>query len=449
MVEQTTGKNSRIQWLLPLLRLVYDSAWLSLLLFVSPWWLTRSVFSREFRAMVAGRLAITGPRLGRPPSGGRILVHGVSVGEVKASQSLVAALVKDHEVVVSASTDSGLLVARALYPDLTVVRFPLDFRPSLLRFIRRIQPTSVLLLELEVWPLFVHCTDRRGIPTAIVSGRITPASLANYQRFGPALTHFDRIALFAAQSEIYAQRVRAIGVDPKRILVTGNVKSDGLQMEKPWAQEAVDELRKLLAIDPKVPVLLAGSTHAMEELLVTEAFSAAAPEARIILVPRHPPRVPEVLKELGQAGFSPQLLTELRAGQKVDPSQAVVVDTIGELESLYGLCTLAFVGGTLVEHGGQNVLEPAAQAKPVLHGPSVSNFQQEAALLGQAGASLLVRNRGDLQDAVAHLLGNPELARTMGEHGQEAVRGQQGATQRTLEALGEFRILHPESPPTN
>ncbi|HIG85452.1 MAG TPA: 3-deoxy-D-manno-octulosonic acid transferase [Planctomycetes bacterium] len=448
MVDHATHRRSRVRWALPLLRVVYGLAWFLLFVLGSPWWIARSVLSKEFRVMVVGRLALDVPSLEPAPARGRILVHGVSVGEVKASQSLVAALLQEHEVVVSSSTDSGLKVARDLYPDLTVVRFPLDFLPLVSRFLGCIQPTALLLMELEVWPTFIHCSDRRGIPTAIVSGRITPASLANYQRFGPTLTHFDRISLFAAQSEVYAKRFRALGADPDRILVTGNVKVDGIRMELEQApdgeQQSHQDLRRLLALDPKVPVLLAGSTHDTEDLTVTRAFAAAAPEARVILVPRHPPRVPSVVDALGRAGFQVQLLTDLRTGrEQPDVSRPLVVDTIGELEVFYGICTLAFVGGTLVEHGGQNVLEPAAQGKPVLHGPSVSNFQQEAALLARAGASRLVHNGVELSKAVGELLADPNGAHAMGQAGREAVRSQQGATERTLEALVAFEILPP------
>lgn len=437
-----------VKWGLPLLRVVYDLAWLFLILLGSPWWVTRSILSPGFRRMVSGRLALYAPGLGPPPPQGRILVHGVSVGEVKASQSLVAALAPDHEVVISASTDSGLKVAQDLYPHLTVVRFPIDFRPAVLRFLKRVQPTAVLLLELEVWPNFVHCTHRRGLPTAIVSGRITPASLQNYQRFGPIVTHFDRIELFATQSEVYAHRFRALGADPSRVLVTGNVKVDGLRTASDGLQmERAHELAELLDLNMDVPVLLAGSTHEGEEELVLEAFTSAAPRARVILVPRHPPRVPGIVKALEGRGISPQLLTAVRGGKETpDPTRPLIVDTIGELEAFYGLCTLAFVGGTLVDHGGQNVLEPAAQGKPVLHGPSVSNFSQEAGLLAQAGASWEVKNGADLREAVEELLANPERQQRMGQAGREAVQGQRGATERTLTALRQFGMVSASSP---
>ena len=288
----------------------------------------------------------------------------------------------------------------------------------------------------EIWSS-VLCQFRHG-PSSIAGASQLPWHFLNFlplpQGQGalrPDFTHRDPVHENATTD---------------RILVTGNVKVDGIRMEVEQApgeeQQAHQDLRRLLALDPKVPVLLAGSTHDTEDLTVIKAFAAAAPEARMILVPRHPPRVPSVVDALGGAGFQVQLLTDLRIGrEQPDASRPLVVDTIGELEVLYGLCTLAFVGGTLVEHGGQNVLEPAAQGKPVLHGPSVSNFQQEAALLARAGASRLIRNGAELSKAVAELLADPTRAHAMGQAGHEAVRSQQGATERTLEALVAFQIL--------
>lgn len=426
---------------LMVLRGAYDLAWFTLIALGSPWWLWRSAGSRSFRRMVTERLCLRLPRLSPPPPGGRVLIHGVSVGEVKASQSLVAALRPHHDVVVSASTDSGLLVARELYPDLTVVRFPLDFRPVVARFLHCLQPTAIVLLELEIWPLFVRSAGRRGIPTAIVSGRITPASFANYRRFGPTLTQFSAVRLFAAQTETYAERFRALGAPEGRIEITGNVKVDGLDAAAREPDARTRALAQELGLDGARPVLVAGSTHGPEEVLVAGAFRAAAPGARIVLVPRHPPRVPEVVAALRAEGLEPQLLTDLRSGEALDPDRPAVVDTIGELERLYSLATLAFVGGTLIDHGGQNVLEPAARGLAVLHGPDVANFRQEAALLEQAGASQVVRDAAQLEAVTRELLGDPQRMEAMGTAGRGAVEGQRGATERTVGALYRHGLL--------
>lgn len=422
-----------------LLYLVYDVAWTVGVLLTSPWWLTRSLLKRDFGAMVFGRLTVPLPRVPEPPQGQRrILVHGVSVGEVKASKSLVAALRRQHDVVVSASTNTGMQVARQLYPDLPVVRFPFDHRLVVYRFMRRMRPECVVLMELEIWPNFLRRANNLGVPVAIVSGRITPKSFASYKRFGRTLPQFNRVTLFAAQDEVYAARFAELAESEERILITGNVKVDGIETGPVLRDEAFQALERLAGPANGQPVIVAGSTHEPEERMLAEVLSSAAPGARVILVPRHPGRVGDVAESLRNAlGIRPQRLTALRAGETPDPSRLLLVDTIGELERVYGLATLVFVGGTLVEHGGQNMLEPAAQGLPVIYGPSVSNFTQEAALLEGAGAAVRIPDVQALGPEVIRLLADPVERASMGAAGEAVVLSQGGATTRTLAALRE------------
>jgi len=389
-----------------------------------------------------------------PPQRPRVLVHGVSVGEIKASQSLVRALRARHEVVVSAFSDTGLEVARQLYPDLQVVRFPIDFLPLVRRFWRRIRPHQVLLMELEAWPCFLREANRRGAPVSIVSGRITDRSFARYRVFG-ALPQFERISLFAVQDETYADRFATLTGSRDRIVVTGNVKVDGLRLGVAPRDARFEELARLAGGAPGQRVLVAGSTHEPEERWVLDAFRAADPGARIILVPRHPERADSLeasLAEVGSAGAGqpgnrdpethaagarPQRLSRLRKGEAPDPSRPLLVDTIGELERVYALADIVFVGGSLVPHGGQNMLEPAAQGKPVLYGPHTGNFVQETTLLERAEAALRVADVEALRAAVAELLRDPERAHAMGARAVLAVERQRGATEATLRALAE------------
>ncbi|MDA1267104.1 MAG: hypothetical protein O2816_18650, partial [Planctomycetota bacterium] len=212
-----------------LLYLVYDLAWLITLAISSPWWLGRSLFSASFRGMALERLTMAPLDLPAPGDRPRVLVHGVSVGEVKAAQSTVQGLVADHEVVISSSTDTGLHVARQTYPGLSVLRFPLDHSLIANRFLRQVDPDLVVLMELEVWPNFLRRANRTGVPVAIVSGRITEESFTNYKRlFALTLPQFNRISLIAAQDERYAERFVELAGSCERVVVTGNVKVDGL-----------------------------------------------------------------------------------------------------------------------------------------------------------------------------------------------------------------------------
>jgi 3-deoxy-D-manno-octulosonic-acid transferase len=338
-----------------------------------------------------------------------------------------------------------MAVASELYAGRRVVRFPVEPGFIVERFLRRVRPVAVVLVELEIWPNFLRAANRQGIPVAVVNGRITERSYRSYRRFKNLLPQFNRISLYGVQGEEYARRFLALGVAPERVLWTGNVKADSLG-DGPVEPGA--ELRALLGGAPGQLVLTAGSTHADEELQVARAWREHAPELRLVLVPRHPPRAAEVVEALRAEGVSVQRLSSLRAGEPPDPTRPALVDTIGELERVYGLSDLVFVGGTLVPHGGQNMLEPASQGRPVLHGPYVDNFLLEARLLREAGGSVGVEDAAELGELLAGLAADEPRRRSMAAAGLEVVRGQKGATARTLEALRE-RCLDPLEGPRN
>jgi len=421
-----------------LLYWVYDVLWTMALLLTSPWWIVRSLMHAPTWRMVRGRLTLNLKHLAPATGMPRILVHGVSVGEVKAAKSLVAELSKSCEVVVSSSTNTGMLVARQCYPEYKVVRFPVDHMWSVARFMNRVQPSCVVLMELEIWPNFLRKANRLEVPVAIVSGRITPSSHTSYQRFGTTLPQFHRITVFAVQDEEHAGRFADLAGSRERVVITGNVKIDGLDTSPVVDSHSLDELRHFVGGEPGQSVLVAGSTHDPEEGLVAKAFRQADPGARMILVPRHPERGRAVLSDLAALGLGAQLLTELRAGREVlDKTQALIVDTIGELEGIYSLADVVFVGGSLVPHGGQNMLEPAALGRVVLHGPHVDNFTQEAGLLEKAGGSRIVRDSAHLAEVLKELLSDEAQRRLMGQAGREAVEAQKGATARSLRVLAD------------
>ena len=372
------------------------------------------------------------------PDRPRVLVHGVSVGEIKASQSLVAALQQRYEVIVSAFSDTGLQVARQLYPDLEVVRYPFDFFPLVQRFWRLIRPDFVLLMELEAWPYFLRSANRRGVPVAVVSGRITPESFRRYRMFGK-LPGFERISLFAAQDQAYAARFAALAGSPDRVVVTGNVKADGLR-QGASDDPALMSLRSA-AGHPEF-VILGGSTHDPEEVhFVRAALAASEGRAKLIVVPRHPNRseaVAQAIADLLPAEAKVERLSVLReAGAVGAPDSVLLVDTIGELERLYGLADIVFIGGSLIPHGGQNMMEPAAQGCPVVYGPHVQNFLNETAMLEKAGAARRVVDAQELQIALAELMSDAGMRDRMGEAGRKAVIAERGATKATLNALQE------------
>lgn len=416
------------------LHVVYNLLWLVGLVVASPWWAGRALHDRDWRAMVLGRLTFGLPPRPAEGSPSRILVHGVSVGEVKAAQSLIRSLQERYpevEIVISTTTGTGVSVARQTYPGLLVVRFPIDVSWLIRRFLRRVRPQAVILMELEIWPNFLRDANRAGVPVAVVNGRITPRSFERYSRFRRLLPQFNRITLVCAQDERYAERFWFLGLDPRRLAITGNVKVDGLPTGKPPVDSGSRRMAGVGEAGDSRPVLVAGSTHEPEERLLLEAADSLG--LRMILVPRHPDRSRELSRQLDPA---PQLWTAVREGEEEpDPDRPLLVDTIGELERIYGLADLVFVGGSLIPHGGQNMLEPAAQGLPVVYGPHVSNFRQEAMLLEEAGAALRVQDAGQLRETLEALVGDPARRQAMSEAGIQAVRAQRGAAQLTLEAL--------------
>ncbi|MBK8179216.1 MAG: 3-deoxy-D-manno-octulosonic acid transferase [Planctomycetes bacterium] len=442
----------------------YDLVWLSAAGLASPWWLFRAAREPAFRQMTRERLAlglrlcaatapIPGPGstqvLGSGSTPGlapdslprrRVLVHGVSVGEIKGAAPLVRRILEqfpDAEVVLSSTTSTGLAVARQVFPEHAVVRFPLDISFVARRFLRSIDPMCVVLMELEIWPNFLRECNRAGVPVAVVNGRITQKSFRRYRWFRRSLPQFNRISLFCVQSEDYAARFSALSRRPERVLVTGSMKADGLVI---GARTVPPALAALLGGRRGEKVIVAGSTHEPEELLVTQAWLSGAREARLVLVPRHPQRAREVQEALGKAGTGAQLLSDLRRGVPPDPRLPAIVDTIGELENVYALADLVFVGGSLLPHGGQNMLEPAAQGKAVVYGPHVANFVSEAALLEAEGASRRVADPAELERVFRDLSQDDGARRRMGAAGLSAVERQKGATALTLEALARLIV---------
>ena len=413
------------------LHTTYDFLWVLCALASSPWWVSRCVFNRTFRRLVWERLGFELRKVRAKGGAPRVLVHGVSVGEVKAAQSLVKGLEDaGYEVVLSATTDTGVDVAQKLYGASRVARFPLDFSPVVRRFIRVLRLDAVVLVELEVWPSFLLAANRRELPVAVVNGRITERSYKRYEAFRYLLPQFHRITMFCVQDEEYAERFRDLSNGTRSIVVTGNIKVDALPLE---LRAPGPELRRDVCGEAARQLVVAGSTHEPEERWVVEAWRSEFPEAALVLCPRHPDRCDGVSDHLGG---EVQRLTELRESAEVrDESLPLLVDTVGELEEIYGLADVVIVGGTFVEHGGQNMMEPAAAGRAVVHGPSVENFVQEARLLERAGASKVLDGEAELGRTVRELLADDAQRGEMGQLGRAAIAGERGATDATLAAL--------------
>ncbi len=378
--------------------------------------------------------------LGLPPlEPDGIWVHAVSVGESIAAAPMIRALRERYPnlpVTVTCMTPTGSERIRALFGDsVGHCYLPYDLPWASARFLRRLRPRLAVIMETELWPNHLHQCARRGVPLVLANARLSERSARGYARFArltaPMLAELN---LIAVQTEAEAERFRRLGARPGCVEVTGSIKFD-LRIDPALPVKAA-ALRETWGATAR-PVWIAASTHAGEDDVVLEAHRrllADFPEALLILVPRHPERFVGVHELCRRAGFA----TARRSlGEAVGPGTAVLLgDTMGELLFLYALADLAFVGGSLVENGGHNLLEPAALGKPVLAGPHLFNFLEIAGQLREAGALETVRDAGQLADVLAGLWRAPADAGRRAEAGLGVLRANQGALQRLLDGVG-------------
>lgn len=400
-----------------------------------PVFLVRKVWRAGYPPALAERLGFVPLQ----PGPDRFWVHAVSVGEVMAAVPLVHALHQrwpDTEVVVSTVTPTGARVARTRLPEATATfAFPLDLGPATARAVRRVRPRCFIALETELWPNLLRTLAVDGTPAILVNGRLSDRSFRRYAWVRPLFRRvLDHVALFCMQSDEDARRIISLGAHPERVVVTGNLK-----MEAPEGLEGAEQLwRRLLHLGP-ARVWIAGSTHRGEEGPILDAFVALREELRgspeplcLILAPRHPERVDEV-EALGRARGLP-LVRRSRIGPG-GPNEVIVLDTVGELATLYAVAEVIFVGGSLVPAGGHNVIEAALHAKPIVFGPHMTNFRNAAALLLRARGAFQIRDAGELLPTLRTLLADAATRRRLSEAAWSAVRAHQGACRRTVEAL--------------
>ena len=366
-----------------------------------------------------------------------VWLHAVSVGEVQACAPLVAALKERHPqlpLTVTTFTPTGAARARALFGALTRVRYvPYDLPGAVRRFFARVQPRLAVVLETELWPNLYRECGRRRVPLVLASARLSERSLRRYRLLGSLLREtLAQTAAVGAQGAIDAERFRILGADPASIRVIGNLKFDFALPPETAARAA--RLRQRYA--PDRPLWVAGSTHAgFEEQSLLAAHRRVRerhPGALLVLAPRHPPRFAEVANELGRAG-----LRFLRRSQDEDGSTArdcevLLLDSLGELLDFYAAADVAFVGGSLAEVGGHNLLEPAALGVPILTGPNTFNNAEIAALLVGCGAAEVVHDAAELAARLDALLADRDARARIGAQGRAAVERNRGALARLL-----------------
>jgi 3-deoxy-D-manno-octulosonic-acid transferase len=391
--------------------------------------LLRGLRDPSYRGSLPERLGF-----GPPVEGPTIWVHAVSVGEVQASQPLVAQLRRRHpgyRILMTTVTPTGAARARLLFGDLVSFRYvPLDLPGSVRRFFDRVQPKLAMILETELWPnLYGEC-GRRGVPLVLASARISPRSVGKYRRLVPLFRKtLSHGIVIAAQSESDAERFRSIGAAPGRTHTTGNIKFD---FQPPEGIETLGQ-RWRERNAPGRPVWVAGSTHEGEEAIVLDAHRRVlekSPDTLLVLVPRHPQRF-ETVRDLLAKRHERSAFRS--AGAAILPSTSVLLgDTMGELMTFYAAADVAFVAGSLVPIGGHNLLEPASVGCPVLTGPHNFNGEEIARLLMDAGAAFIVADTEQLAHAVTNLLEDANLRSVMAAAGKSVLDANRGALDRLL-----------------
>ena len=362
-------------------------------------------------------------------------VHAVSVGEVRSAAPLVSALVDrypEHRVVVTTMTPTGSQQVRELFGDrVSHCYVPYDFPDGVRRFFDRVRPEVAVIAETEFWPnIFAEC-GRRRIPLLLVNGRVSQASLRGYLRVpNIARRMLANADLLCAQTRVDAQRLRNLGAPEHLVHVTGNLKFD---VELP--AQLLEEARVLRGHWGRDrPVLIAASTHAGEERKVLEAFAQLAPrfpKLLLVLVPRHPERFQAVARLCRQRGHNVALRSRTPEALPLG-ADVLVGDTMGELQRLYAAADVAFIGGSLVAHGGQNLLEACAVHVPVVFGPHMFHFEEISAMALERGAARQVHDVQGLVAAVALYFEQPDLRRAAGNAAHTLVSDNRGALDRTL-----------------
>ena len=370
-------------------------------------------------------------------------MHAVSVGEVKAAEAIVNALNmngRNASILLTTTTVTGQRDACRRFAGRATVRYaPVDLWGPTRRFLSAHRPDLLVCMETEIWPNWIANAHGTGVKTVFVNGRISERSIRSYMRLrrliNPVLAKVDAFSMI---SEADARRIISLGAPAHRVQINGNAKMDAPDLNLDGAE--IQTLRRLYAVNENTPVFIAGSVRGAEaDILMTvyERLVLQIPELVFIIAPRHLNRSSRIAEIARAKGIDWQYRTQLGETGAARSAPVVILDTIGELRDVYGIASVVFCGASLVPLGGQNVLEAAAWAKPVLFGPSMEDFEEARTLLETSGGGFCVKDGMELADRVADLLEHPDEARRLGRLAKKAVLSNQGAARRHARVVAE------------
>ncbi|NOG82377.1 MAG: 3-deoxy-D-manno-octulosonic acid transferase [Planctomycetes bacterium] len=410
---------------------------------ISPWIAYLVIFKKKFRQGIWDRLGFCSLTESQQET---IWIHGSSVGEIMLLKPLISHLERELPgipFVITAFTSTGKLAAQKSFPKHKVFSFPLDLSFIVNRYFRRLKPRLLIIFESEFWPNFICSAHAKKIPVVLLNGKMSEKSLSLYRKtlfFRRVLT---KISVLAVQNEEYERRFRLLGIPESKIVTTGNMKYD---LVFDHHNETKAFLRKKFGYPHKKLILIGGSTHSGEDEALMYAFSRLREEdcnLELIIVPRYPENVTDIEKVVKGFQYVPLRKTFLDKQEikSMDDflNSVLIVDTIGELNSMYRIADIAYVGGSLFyrgsNKGGHNMVEPAILGVAILFGPYNSAFRDTVNDLMKAEAAIMVRDREELYSELKELLRNPERVSRLGESARAVIENNQGATKRNLELL--------------
>ncbi|MGB2705609.1 MAG: 3-deoxy-D-manno-octulosonic acid transferase [Candidatus Omnitrophota bacterium] len=366
-----------------------------------------------------------------------VWIHAVSVGEVLAVKNFVkelSARFPAKRIVLSTTTRTGNAVAAKIFGgEIPKFYFPVDFSFVVKRVVNLVNPSAMLIMETEIWPNLILELSRRGIPVALINGRISNRSFKGYRKirffFGDILR---RISVFCMQTERDASNIKALGAPENRVKITGNMKFDAEGVKK--ETEGIKGIGELL---------VAGSTHGGEEEMILEVYGKLVRKfrnLRLLIAPRHVDRSGAIKRLAARLGFEGVLMSDFRkeAQKNISEKTVLILDTLGELKGLFGRAAVVFMGGSLVKRGGHNIVEPAMFGKPIVFGPYMFNFRDMARLFLEEKAAVEVKDKKGLTEALEVLLGDKKKADTLGQNARKLLNEQRGATGRNVDETARF-----------
>jgi 3-deoxy-D-manno-octulosonic-acid transferase len=415
--------------------IVYDLMFLVFAIFYLPLYFLRGKFNFGFLRRLGFLPAQL--NLDRP-----IWIHAVSVGEAIAIQGLLSQLRQSYpgkKLVISTVTASGNKIAESLVkPGDFLTYLPLDFSFIVRHVLKRINPSMFIIAETEIWPNLISCLDKLQVPVITVNGRISDSSYGGYRLIKFFIRPILRmVKQFCVQSDLDASRLKSLGVDKQRIQVTGNVKFD-INLDA-CLESNLPTCRAKLWLGQADKLLVCGSTHPGEEELIFDAYKKLLlvfPKLKLLIAPRHPERSEKISRLAADNGFMPVLISSISGASPTCINGPVfILDTIGELFNYYSAADIVFVGGSMVKHGGHNILEPASLKKPVIFGPHMFNFRQISELFLANQAALMVDDSQELVNQVKELLNSNLLAKGLVERAYELIVENRGATTRNMKII--------------